>query len=467
MNYPLEAIKTIKYYNKKFNIYPEDKIIFYSVIQKVMAITNDTSNQIILEANDRKFIENFIIKMEIPLIIENIKERYDIEYKDVSSLSLLSDNQILNYLMYIFSTITFAQNDDLLCLKYNIIIWNTGFHKLARLCRGKIFDIKTEKIVSYPFDKFFNINEVPENDEKLITEMFKNSTYQFIGDKKDGSTIIISKYKGEPLITTNGSFDSEQIPMAKEILTKTHQKFLDDLDYGYTYIFELIHPQNRIIIDYGDEKALYLLAIRDLSTLKLLDIKSIKSFAEKYNFKMPKQFNFDNIKDIVEIATTSTEKDREGWVLRLGLPSGDEHMLKIKLDEYFKMHRLKEEVRLPLVYRLLVEHTLDDFMSVLDEDGKLKVREKLNEINYTQSCILDETISLTNEYFVKHNLNHETIANDKQKLIDFVRDVQKNEPLFSFFIICYAKSPERLNHKINYITVKKMKIFFNRYLTDN
>ena len=319
MKYITEMFLYINYFKKKFNIKAQTFNPYYTAIEKVKKYCEDND----VNLDKRNEIENYIISLNVPnikinifnLLYPNVKCNVTDERVQKCDLSMLPDSLLLKYLFIIFSTINFVYKDNLIGLKYNAVIWMTGFHNLAKLCRGKVIDSETMTIVSYPFDKFFNVNEVSETKEDIIKKLVSESTYVYTTDKKDGSTIIVSLYKNKPLITTNGSFENDQIVLAEQLLKKKYPKFLKEIKEGYTYIFELIHPENRIVINYGDEKSLYLLAVRDLRTEKLLSLDETHIIANNFGFPVPQTFSFKNLSDILYLAHTERNTNREGWVL--------------------------------------------------------------------------------------------------------------------------------------------------------
>ena len=105
-------------------------------------------------------------------------------------------------------------------------------------------------IVSRPFPKFWNLEE---DKVSIPLEPFKVTT------KEDGSLGVLYFIDDTPYIATRGSFISEQAIRGTEIL---HQKYKDfHFKKQYTYLFEIVYPQNRIVVDYGDTEDLILLAI--------------------------------------------------------------------------------------------------------------------------------------------------------------------------------------------------------------
>lgn len=137
------------------------------------------------------------------------------------------------------------------------------YRRVRRECRGIIFDSKTGDIIRRPFHKFFNVNEREET--QLHNLDF--SKEHWIDTKLDGSMIAVFINEGEIVYGTK---------MVAPDFHELVKKFVDasDVDYegfcrkiiadGYTPIFEFMHPQKRIVIDYGKEPTLILLAARHM-----------------------------------------------------------------------------------------------------------------------------------------------------------------------------------------------------------
>ena len=464
-----QVFNYIEYYEKKFGVTFETGNKYYSLVKNIQKYA--TENEVVLSFDERKDVENFLYALEIPLLKANVFKMCNpnteliLGETDVSEYDLgkLSDAQLVEYMMYVFSTVTMNEYNDLLQIKYNIIIWNTGFHKFARLARGKVLDINTKEIVSYPFDKFFNVNEVSDTKEEVVKERLKNNRYLYVTDKKDGSTIIVSKYKGTPLITTNGSFDNEQIDWAKKMFAKKYPKFLSELKDGFTYIFELIHPENRIVIDYGNEEALYMLSIREIKTKEMLSIDEIHSVADYFGFPYPEVFSFNKLDDIIYLAHNMKGANKEGWVLRIGAADGNEYMLKIKLDEYFEMHSAFDRIKLSFVYRHLIDNDLDDFIAIANDEQRKKIDEKLSVIQTIRDKIKSDIAELANEYLQKHNLTLANFDKDRCKMITLINDVLSSKSVFKALAVQYIKHNGNIDHQIVRLKISHMKKYSAMY----
>jgi len=137
--------------------------------------------------------------------------------------------------------------------------------QIRRECRGIIFDSKTGDIIRRPFHKFFNVNERDETQDHSVDL----SRGHAILEKLDGSMIAVFAHEGK-LVWGTKMVSQDFHEMVEQFVK------LSDIDYeafcwelinsGYTPIFEWMHPQKRIVIDYGKEPTLTLTAIRNIVT---------------------------------------------------------------------------------------------------------------------------------------------------------------------------------------------------------
>ena len=114
MNLIKRVFDYIDYFVEKFNIQFEDDNKYYSAIKNIQNYCAE--NNISLE--NRKEIEEFIYELEVPQLNVNIFKICNpnvelLEDTDVSEYNLdkLNDAQLVEYLMFIFSTVTFNEND--------------------------------------------------------------------------------------------------------------------------------------------------------------------------------------------------------------------------------------------------------------------------------------------------------------------------------------------------------------------
>lgn len=124
-------------------------------------------------------------------------------------------------------------------------------------CRGLVVDDTTGHVVTWPFPKFFNTGE---HDLGLpYAPPLPNEPFD-VYDKVDGSLGIVFHYAGAWRVASKGSFTSDQARWAQARLAARDTALLIP---GVTYLTEIVYPENRIVVDYGDRRDLVLLGAYD------------------------------------------------------------------------------------------------------------------------------------------------------------------------------------------------------------
>jgi hypothetical protein len=179
-------------------------------------------------------------------------------------------------------------------------------------CRGLILHTDGHTIAR-PFQKFFSIDQYPG---PIPLEPFE------VFEKLDGSLGIIYFADGLPCVATRGSFDS---PQAYEATSLLRSKVVA-LDERLTYLVEIVYPENRIVVDYGQTRDLFLLTAIETETGHELGPVDIG---------LPMVKRYDGIQDIAALSTMEVA-NQEGFVVRFesGL------RLKVKFEEYKRLHKL-------------------------------------------------------------------------------------------------------------------------------
>ncbi|MFD5771223.1 T4 RnlA family RNA ligase [Streptomyces sp. NPDC127049] len=211
-------------------------------------------------------------------------------------------------------------------------IWNS----VTTRCRGLVADDRTGRIVALPLPKFFNVSE--HESGRPYAPPLPDEPFE-VYEKVDGSLGLVFHYEGRWRVASKGSFISAQATWA--------QRRLDGADTsrlvpGVTYLMEIVYPQNRIVVDYGDRRDLVLLAAFGADGTEL----GLTEAAEAWNGvgsvvtvhpPMP-------LESLVKLAETNTlpdgaaaiGTDAEGFVLRFA--SGVR--AKAKLAEYVRLHKV-------------------------------------------------------------------------------------------------------------------------------
>lgn len=241
----------------------------------------------------------------------------------------------------------------------DLLIWNytpkTQFERHwtpeTMMCRGLITDLEGS-VKFRPFGKFFNVGE---EGTPLLEPPFE------ITEKMDGSLgILYSEPCARPYelqrwhIATRGSFTSEQAIEATRILHE-HAGPPWPIDPTATYLFEIIYPANRIVVDYGDIRALVQLAVIDTETGTDLPISHFPT-----PFSVVPRYPFHDWTG-VQAALDIGEHNREGVVIRSFV---DGRRAKAKLSEYVRLHKLLTGVSKRTIWDLLRKG--DSLESLLD-----------------------------------------------------------------------------------------------------
>lgn len=233
-------------------------------------------------------------------------------------------------------------------------IWND----CTLQCRGLILNAKGEP-VARPFRKFFNLGEI-EN-QHIPNEPFE------VYEKMDGSLGILYWLDDEAQMATRGSFGSDQAQKATEMLHTTYAHALPQLDKNLTYLFEIIYPENRIVVDYGKEEKLVLLAIIDTKTGEELPLEDI-------GFPLVK--HYDGIHDLTELKALE-EDNKEGFVVKF--KSG--YRLKVKFEEYVRIHRIVTQVSSVNIWEYLkTGQPLDEILERVPDEFYAWVKATKNQL---------------------------------------------------------------------------------------
>lgn len=221
-------------------------------------------------------------------------------------------------------------------------VWN----EITLNCRGLIMDAD-RNIVARPFAKFFNLGELEET-------QIPNMPFE-VYDKMDGSLGILYWVENTPFIATRGSFNSDQAVKATHMLHTTYADAIKHLNPDHTYLFEIIYPENRIVVDYGAKEELVLLAVIDSATGEEFELPEIG---------LPLVKRYHGIHDFKELVSLQ-EANREGFVVKFH----NNFRLKVKFDEYVRLHRILTQVTSYTIWeQLKAGETLDMILEAVPDE---------------------------------------------------------------------------------------------------
>jgi RNA ligase len=247
------------------------------------------------------------------------------------------------------------KNLPLTILNYSKIAqFQKNWSPLTLQARGLVID-DNDEIIARPFKKFFNMEELKANE-------IPNEKYE-VYKKMDGSLGILFFYANTWHMATRGSFISEQAERGLSIFNNKYGNLIKDLDVELTYLFEIIYPENRIVVDYGDMENLVLLGAVHTDSGQEVDIENINlPFIKVDKYEM---VNFQDLKN-------RNILNEEGYVIRF-IPSN--FRMKIKFEDYVTLHGIVTEFSTKKVWEILKdEQDLDKLLEMVPDEFYDKVK---------------------------------------------------------------------------------------------
>jgi RNA ligase len=240
-------------------------------------------------------------------------------------------------------------------------------------CRGLVLDTEGN-VIAKPFPKFFNYEE--HKPEDIPNENFE------VYEKMDGSLGIFFYYGGEWHMATRGSFTSEQAIKGKEMLDKYNRVQLME---NYTYLVEIIYPENRIVVDYGKEERLVLLGIVRTDSGEELDYITMSNESDVTD--IPLVMKYKTWGEDWETLKKEISKDNEGYVIRF---SGGMRM-KIKGNEYVRLHRILTNFSTKDIWELLRNNEpLESLLDRVPDEFDAWVKEVVKDLRTQFDTIKSE-----------------------------------------------------------------------------
>jgi hypothetical protein len=255
--------------------------------------------------------------------------------------------------------------------------FKNNWNEITLQSRGLVID-DDYNIVALPFKKFFNIEEIKKED------ISKNEPYK-VYKKMDGSLGILFNYDNQWIMATRGSFTSEQAIKGYEILNKKYSHIIPSLNKDFTYLFEIIYKENRIVIDYGDTEDLILLGVINKNDGSEISIEDV-------DLEFNKVQNIDE-KDFSKLKKNYIENE-EGYVIKY---LNSNFRLKIKFEEYNALHGIVTEFSNKKVWEILKNG--QDLQAILEivpdeffDKAKIIYDDLKNQFDYLKNRAIEASI---------------------------------------------------------------------------
>jgi len=292
--------------------------------------------------------------------------------------------------------------------------------EITLACRGLVLD-NEGNVIAKPFPKFFNYEE--HTTEEIPNELFdvyekmdgslgicfyyeRELTYSeryklwFNGNYETGMEYyeeIVPNFddpyfhptpttKGEWHMATRGSFVSEQALKGKELLGKYN---FQKLHTDYTYLFEIIYKENRIVCDYDFEDVVLLGVINTKTGIEVNlhsdseDVR-IQNIIRNIGLNVVTRYNtfgegFDELKR--EISNS-----KEGYVIRFR----NGMRMKIKGDEYVRLHRILTNFSTTDIWELLRSGgDMNEFLERVPDEFDKWVKGTISDLKYAHFQICE------------------------------------------------------------------------------
>lgn len=233
-----------------------------------------------------------------------------------------------------------------------------------KIFRSSIWNENGEP-VSLSLPKFVNFGENPG-----IFKHPKAGDKFKAYEKRDGSTLIVSRYKGETIFRTRGSFGVDGMECAHEI-NEFKEKYFDFLNIleeidtnNRSFIFEWTSPNNKIVIPYS-KLEFTLLTIISHEDYSFFASEYVDNCAALFGFSRPKMLNFNSIDELIDKTRNGTPQDFgfeesifEGFCVYF---DNDQEILKVKNIKYLTAHKFKENCNFETVLDIFIENKFENY----------------------------------------------------------------------------------------------------------
>lgn len=140
-------------------------------------------------------------------------------------------------------------------------------------------------------------------------------------EKLDGSLGILYQHAGAWHIATKGTFASAQAQWATDWLRRHIDPALLARFGAYTLLFEIVYPENRIVVDYGDRAGLTLLAARAIADGAYMPRAELMALAALLGVPLVRQLPLASLAAIDEALAQLTGTDGGGRAGRRARPA--------------------------------------------------------------------------------------------------------------------------------------------------
>lgn len=270
--------------------------------------------------------------------------------------------------------------------------------------RGHVFDRKTGECVARPFSKFFNLSTTPETMAEVLDWASPFRVYE----KYDGWLAVLYRQDGKFKISTRGSFHSLGAIAATKWIQTKDLSFLPD---EVTLCFELISPEQRIILNYGEDIKLVLLAGFNRHTGEEYDHEQLEKWAAQAGIEMAQLHPYTSLAEMLEYQ--AKVEDREGFVIRFS--SG--LRVKIKTEWYRRLSKILSTLSPIALWDVMHEGKVpSDFLVALPPEAKVIAQGFQDSLEQQYARVYADTLTKAKALISHHNEDRKQIALNREHL---------------------------------------------------
>ena len=342
----------------------------------------------------------------------------------------------------------------------NFAIFNYGIeadftNPIVREARGIIIDIDELRVVSWPFTKFCNAHEPGA---KIDLENFNWDNCR-VEDKIDGSIVklyykpfrrLINGMDGEWTWATNSCIDAGEAPLCGSSsydnfgqLIKSAINFadipFDTLNKDYTYIFELISPDNQVVVKYPYTKLIHIGTRSNVAG---------EEYRVSIGIEQPGIYNIghsleDCIHAAEELNSNPNNVNKEGFVV----VDINWHRIKVKSPDYLVAHKLwnNGNISKENALKWLQNHSSDDIDSDMTE-----LRAIMKYYDYRMA----ELIYQVDQYVAYVRALYEELAHDRKAVALMIKN--DKYAAFGFKAIGNTLTATELIKEISFSSIIKL-----------
>jgi hypothetical protein len=227
--------------------------------------------------------------------------------------------------------------------------------------KGVVYRRDPYRLVSLPLVKIYNAGEKDVGLGALASIAEEPGVRLRFLRKLDGSLVQVFRHAGRAWFTTRGMIegarwryeesgedrqaDFDYLGSARRLALAQSPRLLEDPDVleGRTLVFELIHPEARIVTNYGDRADLTLLACFDHRRFAYVDYDQLRELGEAYGLPVVEALSPEGptlAEQVSSLLASLAGTDEEGSVVCFERAGEVIYRVKVKSPEYLQLMRL-------------------------------------------------------------------------------------------------------------------------------